>query len=281
MNEATTTETKRYHCRHIFTDGHRCGSPALRAEPFCYYHHTTRKPAPRQPQGRKSAFDLPLPEDRSAIQLAIGTILQRIASNDLDSRRAGLLLYGLQIASLNLPKQKEAEESAPIEEITNHPELGTLAPETEIKEKKSFAAQLLEQLSQKPAQPTDRDLQQPPFGEITDKAVVGGEEVVGSKGGEWRPLDVVEDTVVQVAVELIHDEELQVDGSAVAVLMADAGDAAANGGGDAKLLVKLADEGLFVGLASLNLAPRELPLQAHGLVGTALADQHLGLTISG
>jgi hypothetical protein len=149
MNEAIQTETKRYHCRHIFTDGHRCGSPALRNEPFCYYHHTTRKPAPRQSLGRKSSFDLPLPEDRSAIQLAIGTILQRIASNDLDSRRAGLLLYGLQIASLNLPKQKEAQE--PVEEITTHPELGTLAPQTEIKEEKSTVARLLEELRQKPA----------------------------------------------------------------------------------------------------------------------------------
>ena len=46
MNEATTTETRQYQCRHIFTDGHRCGSICLRGEPFCYYHHTTRKPAP-------------------------------------------------------------------------------------------------------------------------------------------------------------------------------------------------------------------------------------------
>ena len=33
---------KRYRCRHIFIDGRRCGSPSLRREPFCYYHHTTR-----------------------------------------------------------------------------------------------------------------------------------------------------------------------------------------------------------------------------------------------
>jgi hypothetical protein len=155
MNEATRTETKRYQCRHIFTDGHRCGSICLRGEPFCYYHHTTRKPAPRQTLGSRASFDLPLPEDRSAIQASIGIILQKIASNDLDPKRAGLLLYGLQIASLNLPKQAlRDEEDAPeqVQEITTHPELGTLAPEAEIHEKKSSIAQLLEDLTNpKPA----------------------------------------------------------------------------------------------------------------------------------
>jgi hypothetical protein len=155
MTETTTTETKRYQCRHIFTDGHRCGSICLRGEPFCYYHHTTRKPAPRQSLGKKSSFDLPLPEDRSAIQASIGIILQKIASNDLDPKRAGLLLYGLQIASLNLPKQQlHRDEDAPeqVVEITTDPELGTLAPESEIHEKKSSIALLLEEFTQpKPA----------------------------------------------------------------------------------------------------------------------------------
>ncbi len=79
--EPQTETPKRYQCRHIFTDGHRCGSPCLRSEHLCYYHHTTRKPAPhpRTRQARRSTFEIPLPEDRSAIQHAIGKVLQRIA----------------------------------------------------------------------------------------------------------------------------------------------------------------------------------------------------------
>jgi len=102
MQEAT----KQYQCRHIFTDGHRCASPCLRQQEFCYYHHTTRKPIanPQARRSRRSTFHLPLPEDRSAIQSSIGEVLQRIASNDIDPRRAGLLLYGLQIASSNLAR---------------------------------------------------------------------------------------------------------------------------------------------------------------------------------
>ncbi len=109
----------------------RCGSPALRREPFCYYHHPPRPPKSREQPEFFSRFDLPMPEDRSAIQALIGLILQRIATGCLDSKRAGLLLYGLQIASSNLPKdpQKPIES---VEEVTEDPEFGLLAPESEI-----------------------------------------------------------------------------------------------------------------------------------------------------
>jgi hypothetical protein len=138
MQTATTETTatpKRYQCRHIFTDGHRCGSPCLRREELCYYHHTTRRPAenPTERRARMSTFALPLPEDRSAIQHAIGEVLQRIAANAIDPKRAGLLLYGLQIASLNLPKAPETNRTtAPVEESVTDPHLGTLAPRTEV-----------------------------------------------------------------------------------------------------------------------------------------------------
>ncbi|MEO6805100.1 MAG: hypothetical protein ABI209_03035 [Edaphobacter sp.] len=151
----TTPDIKQYQCRHIFTDGRRCSSPCLRQEEFCYYHHTTRKPVanPRQRRSRRSTFHLPLPEDRSAIQSSIGQVLQRIASNDIDPRRAGLLLYGLQIASLNLPKvqpsTKAAAEPQTVEEITIDPTLGILAPRTEVAragERKSTVRLLLEKM---------------------------------------------------------------------------------------------------------------------------------------
>jgi hypothetical protein len=96
------SEIKRYQCRHIFTDGHRCGSPCLKREQFCYYHHTTRRPAgnTRARGPEQAEFDISIPEDRCAIQSTIGEVLRRIARNEIDPKRAGLLLYGLQIASL-------------------------------------------------------------------------------------------------------------------------------------------------------------------------------------
>jgi hypothetical protein len=111
MNETT----KRFQCCHIFTDGRRCASPCLRGEEFCY-HHTIRTPIakPKQRRARQSTFHLPPPEDRSAIQSSIGEFLRRIATNEIDPRRAGLLLDGLQIASLNLPASAKTISKTPL-----------------------------------------------------------------------------------------------------------------------------------------------------------------------
>ena len=161
MSKPASIEIKRYQCRHIFTDGHRCGSPCLKREQFCYYHHTTRRPAgnTRARGPEQAEFDISIPEDRSAIQSAIGEVLRRIARNEIDPKRAGLLLYGLQIASLNIARQTEpTRDTAPVEEITADPELGTLAPTAEItppSQRKGFAATLLEEFrrQQQEAQP--------------------------------------------------------------------------------------------------------------------------------
>ncbi len=133
MNE----RSEQFRCRHIFTEGRRCGSASLRAEQFCYFHHTTRRPAPR-PRNTAIAlgddFQIALPEDRHAIQHAIGEILRRVAANQLDSRRAALLLYGLQIASANLPRAtKSGKETKPaaadlVDEVIADLELGSIAP---------------------------------------------------------------------------------------------------------------------------------------------------------
>src|SRR5665213_3329484 len=59
----------RFHCRHIFTDGLRCGSFCLRGEEFCYYHHNSRRPVPIQElehrRLHREEFRLPNLEDRS------------------------------------------------------------------------------------------------------------------------------------------------------------------------------------------------------------------------
>jgi hypothetical protein len=121
-------------CRHVFTAGHRCASPCLRHEPFCYHHHTTRRPVanPAARRRRSTTFTLPELEDRASIQLALGEILQRIAANDLDPKRAGHLLYGLQIAASLLPKEDPKQQPKSVSEVTHDEELGDLAPAQQI-----------------------------------------------------------------------------------------------------------------------------------------------------
>ena len=167
-NTAVAINPRRYQCRHIFTDGRRCGSPCLLGEDFCFYHFTahTRRAIPTidlsQGEHQAAPFSIPVPEDRSAVQLAIGEVLNRLAANELDPRRAGLLLYGLQIASLNLPQTRHATQPAEqgdlVEETVIDPTHGTLAPRTELLPPdaplaNSLIARLLEDLHRTTAEP--------------------------------------------------------------------------------------------------------------------------------
>jgi hypothetical protein len=111
LAELTTITQKRFQCRHIHAAGRQCGSPALRNEEFCYFHHTTRR---RKKTGgfryldATEPFELPLVEDRASALSAAAQIFCRIASNDLDLGRAGKLLYNLQILTTFLPPEKAA-----------------------------------------------------------------------------------------------------------------------------------------------------------------------------
>jgi hypothetical protein len=126
-------------CRHIRPSGGTCNSPAIKGSHWCYFHgrlhqrqtvrHSHRRadgrfvtqPAPhaetealdygsipvaeqhrRQNDAPAVPFDLPPIEDAASIQLALIDILQALTGNQLDPKRAGLLLYGLQVASANI-----------------------------------------------------------------------------------------------------------------------------------------------------------------------------------
>ncbi len=143
-------------CEHIMTTGIRCKSPALRKDVFCYFHtgyrrqqreladEDTRPPefiAPRfnqfnefvgmgpvKPEDieyargvmrKPMAIDLGLLEDAAAIQLAISNVLQALAIGRLETRRASVLLYGLQLASNNARLMPPAD---PIESGTCNPD---------------------------------------------------------------------------------------------------------------------------------------------------------------
>ncbi|RZU41179.1 hypothetical protein [Edaphobacter modestus] len=117
-------------CRHLGSEDRRCGSPAMRGERFCYHHHETSPPVAnlRQRRARQASFSIPVPNSRAEIQHAIGDIMLRIANNDIDLRRAGLLLYALQTANSNLTEhqrqnaQPKPSQAEPTQETKCHPE---------------------------------------------------------------------------------------------------------------------------------------------------------------
>jgi hypothetical protein len=93
-------------CTHTFEGGHRCASPALRREAFCYYHDPTRKPA--QNPSRRHGFVLPLPSGQFDLQHAVYEVIRRLAANQISTRRAGMILTALDNINRNSPQ------------ITNH-----------------------------------------------------------------------------------------------------------------------------------------------------------------
>jgi hypothetical protein len=113
-------------CRHIKTNGRRCKSPSLGLSAFCYFHsrllrrhRTLLETAPTLPANQSDTpsssagvpqylpealpleLDLPPLEDVESIQVSISLLVAALARNRIDSKRAAVLLYGLQLASTN------------------------------------------------------------------------------------------------------------------------------------------------------------------------------------
>ena len=91
-------------CRPIMPSGAKCHAPALRGKPYCYYHTRLHRFTAAPPIEVDGNLRLGVLEDRSAIQIALAQVLDALYSGRLDPRRAGLSLYGIQIASQNVER---------------------------------------------------------------------------------------------------------------------------------------------------------------------------------
>lgn len=89
-------------CRFVKPNGLKCGSPALRGSPFCYFHARTRVYVPRRTGTGEKVFEVPPLVTTAGIHQALDAIFQALACGNIDSKRAGSLLYALQIAQKNL-----------------------------------------------------------------------------------------------------------------------------------------------------------------------------------
>jgi hypothetical protein len=91
-------------CQHIKINGTQCGSPALRRRRHCFFHDRIRREQVRirAEASAQPTFELPLLEDANCVQVALMKVIQMLASGRMDPKRAGLILYALQTASINL-----------------------------------------------------------------------------------------------------------------------------------------------------------------------------------
>jgi hypothetical protein len=96
-------------CHHTKTNGIRCGSPAMRSHSFCYYHTRLRANMKRNSSAdaREQPITLPPLEDAHSIQFALMDIGRAILEDRISDKKAGLLLYLLQTATINLKRMEE------------------------------------------------------------------------------------------------------------------------------------------------------------------------------
>jgi hypothetical protein len=105
-------------CQHIKMNGTQCGSPALHWRRQCFFHERIRRERAKiaKDMSTQRRFDLPLLEDANSVQVALMKTIQMLGSGRLDHRTAGLMLYALQTASVNL-RQANFEVRDPTEVV--------------------------------------------------------------------------------------------------------------------------------------------------------------------
>lgn len=85
-------------CRHIMPSGLHCKSPAMRGSVFCYFHGRPPRPAPPV-RPLETRIDIPPVLNPNSALKAVGTIIQALGANRISTRRAGLPLFGVQMAA--------------------------------------------------------------------------------------------------------------------------------------------------------------------------------------
>jgi hypothetical protein len=106
-------------CRHIKTNGLQCHAPALVGGQWCYFHnrlhtrHSRFRPndSNREYFNRGRDLELCALEDRESVQLAISVVINALATNAIETKRATALLYGLQLASINTARLNTAPDT--------------------------------------------------------------------------------------------------------------------------------------------------------------------------
>jgi hypothetical protein len=107
-------------CQHIKVTGVQCGGPAMRGEQFCYFHQRMLRGVKTPPNVR--LHPIALIEDEESIQASLMEVINALARNHIDLRRAGLILTALRIAVRNSRQAKfNIRNDEMVREIPDYP----------------------------------------------------------------------------------------------------------------------------------------------------------------
>src|SRR4051812_45654604 len=98
-------------CMHVKANGVRCASPAMRADPFCFFHEKFYNPA----------YDDSFPplEDANSVQCAILQVLNALKRKVITPLEARVFLYGLKAAAIN--SRRTTFEPIMLAQVTEYP----------------------------------------------------------------------------------------------------------------------------------------------------------------
>ena len=100
-------------CSHIKVTGVRCGSPALRGEQYCYFHHRMLCDS--------RISHVALLEDEEAIQVSIMEVVNSLLRGTIDVKRGELVLRALNTAVRNSRRARFHDRSDMIRELPADP----------------------------------------------------------------------------------------------------------------------------------------------------------------
>jgi hypothetical protein len=120
-------------CRHIKSNGIQCHAVALRDGHFCYFHkrlneghslYRSTMVGKRRLLDRGFIIPIPPLEDRVSVQLALSEVINALACNFIDSKRANALFFGLKLAAANAKGLETiTEPKAMVRDYTHAPDI--------------------------------------------------------------------------------------------------------------------------------------------------------------
>ena len=131
-------------CSAIKEDGTRCAAPKLKSGIYCYAHT-------KMAEARACNVTLPALEDGNGIQMALMLVQKALIDDEISEKKAGLLLYSIQIAAANVDRTTFGQ-AADEDMVTDCvPETTAIANHAQIEEKRKAVEEVKQNGSFSPA----------------------------------------------------------------------------------------------------------------------------------
>jgi hypothetical protein len=96
--------------------------------PYCYFHDRLHRVVLDQKSAKNAPIDLPPVEDRASIQIALSQVIRALAAGRMEPRRAGRLIYALQVALQFAPITAHYPDTDPVQSLSPAENGDDLAP---------------------------------------------------------------------------------------------------------------------------------------------------------